>query len=250
IADKLESTIRIVCWVWCSGRDIYNQTVAIRKTWGRKCDKLIIFTDVQFVGIDTIDLVRADVTYSKSRYIMAYRYVYKHYKDYGDWFFGTFDETYVCMENLRLFLSQKNPREPFYYGHKLYLKDKNLEFVDARVGCVLSKDALRKLGTTGTKLKECNEMEPAGEKQLGACLNNLGVMRGNSTDVRGRTLFLSFPPALQMQGLQSDWFMEQDLEGKQQGVDSISRYAITFSGMTAFFMYGIDCYLFHMRPFG
>ncbi|KAK6165398.1 hypothetical protein SNE40_022331 [Patella caerulea] len=250
VAWNLRKKIRVLCWVWCSGRDIQNQTQAIHRTWGRKCDKVLIFTDRHFAKVTTIDLSKAGVAYSTSRYIMAYRYVYKHYKDDADWFFGTFDETYVCMENLRLFLAGKDSKKPAYYGHRLILEDGSVEFVDARVGCILSQAGLELFAQNSLHKTECNQMIPAGEKQLGACFNKTGVILGNSTDSLGRSRFLSFAPSVQMQGSQSHWFLLQDQEGLKKGKESMSVYTITISGMTSFFMYGIEYYLYHVRPFG
>lgn len=47
----------------------------------------------------------------------AFKYVYyNHYND-ADWFMKADDDTFAIMENLRYFLSDKNPMDLVYYGH-------------------------------------------------------------------------------------------------------------------------------------
>ena len=48
----------------------------------------------------------------------AFRYVYWHHFDEADWFLKADDDTYVIMENLRLFLSHYDPQKPQYAGRR------------------------------------------------------------------------------------------------------------------------------------
>lgn len=47
----------------------------------------------------------------------AYKYVYDHHLNDADWFMKADDDTFVIVENLRYFLSDKDPNEPVYHGH-------------------------------------------------------------------------------------------------------------------------------------
>ena len=43
--------------------------------------------------------------------------LYQHHQGF-DWYLKADDDTYIIMENLKLFLSDKDPDDPVYYGAK------------------------------------------------------------------------------------------------------------------------------------
>lgn len=47
----------------------------------------------------------------------AFKHMYDNHFDEADWFMKADDDTFAIMENLRYFLSDKNPSDPVYYGH-------------------------------------------------------------------------------------------------------------------------------------
>ena len=47
----------------------------------------------------------------------AFKYMYDNHINEADWFMKADDDTFAIMENLRYFLSDKNPSDAVYYGH-------------------------------------------------------------------------------------------------------------------------------------
>ena len=91
----------------------------------------------------------------------AWKYLHKHYiKDY-DFFVKVDTDTYLVVENLLEFLSDKDPSKPYYYGHLYTPKNWNFAFPTGGPGEVLTKEALRLLVTEA--LVKHDDCWPDGE---------------------------------------------------------------------------------------
>lgn len=49
---------------------------------------------------------------------LTFKYLYAQYPDY-DWYLKADDDTFIFVDNLRLFLADKNPSKPVTYGYDL-----------------------------------------------------------------------------------------------------------------------------------
>lgn len=47
--------------------------------------------------------------------MLAFKHIYLNYPDY-DWYLKADDDTFIFTENLRFFLSLKNPKKPISFG--------------------------------------------------------------------------------------------------------------------------------------
>lgn len=98
------------------------------------------------------------------------------------------------MENLRLFLYPYDPEASVYFGcHFKHYSTRG--YMSGGGGYVLSRDALRRLNlfalnsTTTCKLNEKSE-----DLQIGQCLQDVGVVAGDTRDLHGRHRFLPVNP--------------------------------------------------------
>lgn len=98
------------------------------------------------------------------------------------------------MENLRLFLYPYDPESSVYFGcrFKAFFSQ---GYMSGGGGYVLSRDALRRLNlfamnsTTTCKLNGDSE-----DMQIGRCLQDVGVVAGDTRDFQGHHRFLPVSP--------------------------------------------------------
>lgn len=74
-------------------------------------------------------------------------------------------------------------------------------------GYVLSKMALEKFATEAYDNSEtCDRYFQAEDLQLGMCLENVGVIAGDSRDPEGKERFVPLIPADVIPNLRSEWY--------------------------------------------
>jgi glycoprotein-N-acetylgalactosamine 3-beta-galactosyltransferase len=105
--------------VMASKETLWTRGVHVNSTWGRRCNKILFMTDVSDPEFPT-DVV--GVYTSKGRHFLtqkvfeSFDYVYDHHANDADWFVKCDDDTYIIMDNLRYFLSDKDPKEAVFFG--------------------------------------------------------------------------------------------------------------------------------------
>ena len=183
------------------------------RTWGRRCNKLVIISSVanEEMGVVGIN-VSEGREHLTEKTLGGFHYVYKHHFNDADWFLKADDDTYVIMENLRYLLSAEDTTQPIYFGH--HFKAKNVfDFSSGGSGFVVSKEALRRFGRSGSDSKVCRQTGDSGDEAFGECMGNLGVTLKNSTDKFGRTRFHCFPPYNHVAGALPTWLKKYDKNG-------------------------------------
>ncbi|XP_050741734.1 glycoprotein-N-acetylgalactosamine 3-beta-galactosyltransferase 1-like [Drosophila biarmipes] len=109
------------------------------------------------------------------------------------------------MENLRRFLFRYDPETSIYFGHRLKA-DFAQGYMSGEAGYVLSRGALRRLHLFGFNdpylcghdLSSSLKFE---DRELGLCLNRVGVIAGESRDGGGQERFLPVMP----EGIAPGW---------------------------------------------
>ena len=227
VAEELKKKIRILVWVMTAPQTMQSRTRFVRDSWGKRADKILYFSSKSDPEFPTIGLnVSEGRKHLMAKTFQAFHYVYENYFNDFDWFMKADDDTYVIMENLRYFLSDKNSSAPVYYGMwlKAHLKQ---GFYSGGAGYVLSKEALRRFATQGKDAK-CKTDGETEDVDFGRCMANLGVRTSSSNDKRGRSRFHCFTPDKHIFGPYQKWYLNWNENGGMIGRKNMSDYAISY----------------------
>ncbi|EDV39552.1 uncharacterized protein Dana_GF24418 [Drosophila ananassae] len=191
LSNWLYNETRVLCMVLTMPQNHESKASRVKRTWGKRCNKLIFISSQADLELGAIDMGvpegRSNL-YPKIRKAMAY--VYKNYGEDYDWFLKADDDTFVIMENLRYFLYPYDPEAALYFGHKFRTSFPQ-GYMSGGAGYVLSRDALRRLNLFALNNTEfCPLNQGSEDRQIGYCLRNVGVVAGDSRDEEGRERFM------------------------------------------------------------
>ncbi|XP_071121222.1 glycoprotein-N-acetylgalactosamine 3-beta-galactosyltransferase 1-like [Mytilus edulis] len=249
-AKDLERRIRVLCWVMTSPRNLEKKALHVKNTWGKRCNILLFMSSVSNLTFPAIGLnVSEGRKHLTEKTILAFKYVYEHYRDKADWFMKADDDTYVILENLRYFLKDYNTSDPVYFGKHFTYPTKQ-EYMSGGAGYVLSKEALTRYVMKGNDSTVCKQHGPNEDVTMGECMGKVGVKIGNSTDALGRSRFHCFIPEYHLKGNYPKWYYSFSVNDPQKGTESVSDYAITFHYISPEQMHVMDFFIYHLRPYG
>jgi glycoprotein-N-acetylgalactosamine 3-beta-galactosyltransferase len=118
-----------------------TRTKAVNATWGPRCDRYFFITEypgnnmtseqINFakqIPIASIKNIRAGYDHLTQKSTLAFLFAHEKYFNDFDWFVKADDDTYLIVENLKSFLSEKNSAEPFTFGYdfKVNINDPSL----------------------------------------------------------------------------------------------------------------------------
>ncbi|XP_032583327.1 glycoprotein-N-acetylgalactosamine 3-beta-galactosyltransferase 1 isoform X2 [Drosophila sechellia] len=251
-AARLFNETRVLCMVLTSPKTHHTRAVHIKRTWGRRCNKLIFMSTKADKELGSVALnVREGYSNLWPKTRAALQYVYKHHFQKYDWFLKADDDTYVIMENLRAFLHAHNFREPVYFGNKFRQHVKE-GYMSGGAGYVMSKMALHRLVKLGfSNSSICTNRNYGYEDvELGRCLAGVGVVGGDSRDENGLSRFIPFSP-LHWYPQPPDWY--QPLlyyTSPDNSSDCCSNTAISFHYNIAQEFYVLEYIIYKLRIFG
>ena len=91
----------------------------IKATWGKRCNNLVFVSSEEDPKLPSIAAQKIEGrSHLWEKTVSGFNYSYHHHINDADWFLKADDDTYVIMENLRYFLSNKNASDPWYFGCK------------------------------------------------------------------------------------------------------------------------------------
>ena len=116
---------RILCTIFTTSGSHNTRMKAIHDTWSsRGCHKRLYMTGPKVAGQaddPSMPFVYMNIVDTKeqltNKHMGVVIHVYKNYLNDFDWFLYANDDTYIVMENLKLFLFDKCPTEKSLYGH-------------------------------------------------------------------------------------------------------------------------------------
>lgn len=195
----------IFCLLLTSKNNFLTKSKILYDVWAKNCDNL------KFLSLLPDELLRnksnelsldkwyienwlqppglVEDSYDKltSKMYLSLRHVYKIHPDY-DWYLKADDDTFVFIDNLRKFLSDKNYSDPVTYGYDFKVIVNN-GYHSGGASYVLSKEAFNRIGS---KLNENFDFCPNSgveDVDVAKCLRSLGVNPKPSIDDEGRERF-------------------------------------------------------------
>ena len=121
----------------------------------------------------------------------------------------------MLIDNLKYMLQSYNPNRPWYFGSKIKPREGlHQGYMSGGAGYVLSKKALEEFVTKGINDKTgkiCEQNSKGSEDiELGRCMENLGILPGDTRDAFGKGRFFPLAPEKHLNsGLmdnQSKWY--------------------------------------------
>ncbi|XP_075040489.1 C1GALT1-specific chaperone 1 [Mixophyes fleayi] len=239
---ELSQSIRVYCVILVRPKDL-SLWDAVRTTWSKHCDK------ADFYSSEHVKVFESIVLDSNDMWVMirkAAQMAYEKYKEEYNWFFISQPSTFAIIENLKYFLLQKNPLEPFYIGHTM--KDGDLDYVDLAGGIVLSVGTVNRFIQVMDEPDKCPEKggliwKVSEDKQLAMCLKYKGVFAENAEDGEGKNVFNT-----KSVGSLIKEAMANDPQKVVEGC--CSDMAITFSGLSPNHMQVMMYGVYRLRAYG
>lgn len=218
----LPNSFTIFCMILTTPNGFKEQKVqTVLSTWAWKCDNFKFITikpsylnnsksKLEFnqnnILLKPEELESEHYRNLSSKVFLAFRDIYQKYANY-DWYLKADDDTFIEMDNLRLFLSDKNPKEPVSFG-QIFKPYVNYGYLSGGAGYLLSYESLKRLGS---KLLQNSSYCPAGSHEdifVARCLRLLGVYPNSTLDEFGKERFNSLNLKRLYIGMLPKWFNE------------------------------------------
>ncbi|RUS72822.1 hypothetical protein EGW08_019415, partial [Elysia chlorotica] len=244
--EDTNSPIRILVFVMTTSANLQTKALAVKDTWGKRCDVLLFFSSESNKTFPAIGLGTPEGRrHLTAKTMAAFRYVYEYHFNDADWFMKADDDTFLIVENLRLFLASKNSNEPIYFGHlfKLFV---NQGYYSGGGGYVISKEALLRFGRQAVNSALCPEDGGSEDLNFGLCMEKLGVLTSPSLDVQGKTLFHAVGSKASVLDHSPPWLWRYTAKSPHKAND-VSNKAISFHYTTPDEMRMLDFFLYHLR---
>ncbi len=227
-SDRLGSTInlannnsKIFCIILTTPKKLESHSKIVYSTWAKKCDNhsfisLIPNEPVQFFK-------RKEIKYQNSfnllkpqgfvyenydgltdKVLKTIEDVFQNHPEYG-WYLKADDDTFIFVDNLRLFVRDKKSRAPITFGYdfkNLYGVEKG--YHSGGAGYLLSNRAVEKLSSHLKKGKRCYS-SGVEDLNLARCFRKLKVFPQKSIDNEGRERFHPFDIKTHYDGNYPDW---------------------------------------------
>lgn len=124
------ATNRILCLILTSPKYFVTRAKAVNNTWASRCDRYLFITEPLRNNADSTELtianqlplapiqnITAGYNHLTRKSYLAFVFAYETYFNDYEWFVKADDDTYLFVDHLKTFLSDKNASEPVTYGY-------------------------------------------------------------------------------------------------------------------------------------
>lgn len=218
---------RIFCIILTTTEHLKTRAKAIFDTWAVKCDNYRFVTKLDYANKEEVsinvdkpfinNLLQPAGFFNESydkltdKVYLTIKYLYRKYKTY-DWYLKADDDTFIFVDNLRKFLSDKNPLNPITYGYdfKVYVEN---GYHSGGAGYVLSREAFLRIGLQLNNDYEFCPNTGFEDIDIASCLRNLNVYPAKSIDLENRERFHPFDIATHYDGTYPDYMKNYSSNG-------------------------------------
>ncbi|XP_017482249.1 PREDICTED: glycoprotein-N-acetylgalactosamine 3-beta-galactosyltransferase 1-like [Rhagoletis zephyria] len=133
LAERLANKVRILCWVMTTPANHKTKALHVRRTWGRRCNRLLFVTSQPDEELgETLVITEVEDTYGKiwGKTRLAFEQIYHKYGDDMDWFYKADDDTYAFIENMRYLLYPYSTEMPIYFGYNFKMNQDNEQVIE------------------------------------------------------------------------------------------------------------------------
>lgn len=245
--------IRIMCILLTSPKNYESRTIHVKNTWGKRCDKLVFASTKEDRDLGALGLNETeDYNHLWGKVKKSMEYAYDNYYDQFDWFFKGDDDTYAFMDNMRYMLSEYSPDDPIYFGHKFKTHSHRYGYFSGGSGYVMSREALKRFTQQAMKNSSLCKTDNTGAEdwQMGSCMDNVGVLAGDSRDKFNRERFLPFRAYSHLFSHRTNWYWDRKYYDTDEGVDCCSNYVVSFHYTAVRSMYLMDYLVYDAQVYG
>lgn len=191
------STVRIFCAIYTYHGGV-NRTDAIIDTWGRRCDGFMAASTYTHRESATVRLPHlgeeGNLFHIWQKLRSMYSYIHENFLLDYDYFHFCGDDVYLIVDNLREYLSDKDPDEPFFGGGIYFpMRQWGLEgmnatdpianfFAGGGPGYTLSRGALDRFVREALSSCYPDRMRATEDLYITLCLRRIGIPLADTRD--------------------------------------------------------------------
>uniref|UniRef100_A0AC35TXV2 N-acetylgalactosaminide beta-1,3-galactosyltransferase n=1 Tax=Rhabditophanes sp. KR3021 TaxID=114890 RepID=A0AC35TXV2_9BILA len=257
VSDELKKKVKVFCIIITAPKYKNSRVKPQIKTWVHRCNDYMYVSSRNDASIKAIRTVGGAEGYQYG-YGKVREGIIKAWEKHGDkydWYLKADDDTFLIMENLRMFLINKNPNEIQFHGHRYTYKrqGKTFDFHHGGASYVISKTTVKLLVTKGFPKYCRKQADGFDDREIGHCLRKMKVYPHETRDLNKKLVFVPGNP-LQFATLQKnekfDLFHWKNLIKFPKGKDSLSEYPISFHYISADMFYALEYLLYNANVVG
>uniref|UniRef100_A0AC35UA37 N-acetylgalactosaminide beta-1,3-galactosyltransferase n=1 Tax=Rhabditophanes sp. KR3021 TaxID=114890 RepID=A0AC35UA37_9BILA len=258
VSKDLFDKVKVFCLVLTGKENKKNRAIPQKNTFLKRCNKYLFVSSVEDPDLPSIGIKvkeSRNTLFAKIKFGM--KYVYKNYYQKYDWFLRIDDDSYVIMENLRMFLLTQNTSEPAVHGFRFHsmMKGSKKGLVHGGAGTVISKEGLKRLVTESFPNPTKCRQDGGGldDRELSFCLEMVGVYPSDTRDYKDRQMFHINPPdnyATTRKVQAVKYFIKNGYYPMSQGMAYMTDYPISFHRIYGDMMYSMDYLLYKANVIG
>ena len=201
----------IFCFILTHKNNFDSRAKLMYETWANQCDNYKFISAIQPDYINrTNSSDKNEINYKgfnilqppglneslngynglTHKVYLSLKYLYKRYNQY-DWYLKADDDTFVIIDNLRKFLSDKNSSAPVTYGYDFHMIIER-GYHSGGAGYVLSKESFNRIGAALNKNYSFCANTNFEDVDVAGCLRKLFVYKEKSIDDQGRGNILPY----------------------------------------------------------
>lgn len=208
----------IFCIILTTTENLDSKAKTVYNAWANKCDN---HSFISLIPNDTQSLERKEIKYKDfnllkpaglfsdkydhltNKVFNAFKDVYRNHPGYG-WYLKADDDTFTFVDNLRLFIKDKNSRDPVTFGYDFRNKYVKEGYHSGGAGYLLSNQAVKKFTQYLDRGHRCL-ISGVEDLDVAKCLRKVKVYPKKSIDDKGRERFHPLPIDHHFKGMFPDW---------------------------------------------